>query len=335
MSHQRSRRVTALVLAGVLGAALVAAAALPDRHPATEAVCLQGDPQDTQRDGVLPTSLAAEVYRATRSYPGPCAVYGTPKPMGRAQIQTFAQLRGPQPVRLGFVFDADALDGLPTAMTDGTHCHDVDGNGKVDQHTECVHSHDTTLDLPREFTARVGGPFTWGLITWDPHGHAPGTIYGLPHFDFHLYMQDQAARDAIRTGPCGGEGLINCDDLATAHVPVPDRYRPADFADVGAVVSAMGNHLTDPTGPEFNGATFTHTFMYGAYAGDITFYEPMITRAWLVEVVQSGRGACRDIKPPAAWKVAGWYPTRYCVDYRANRHELSVALTDFVLRSAS
>jgi hypothetical protein len=148
-------------------------------------------------------------------------------------------------------------------------------------------------------------------------------------------MQSKEGRDAIRTGPCGEEGLINCDDYATARKPVPERYMPADYADFGAVVAKMGNHLTDPTAPEFNGQRFTQTFMYGAYDGEITFYEPMMTKAWLEEVKREDGDNCRPIKQPRAWQAGGWYPTSYCVEYRENRKDFTVSVTDFVHREAS
>ncbi|WP_131767446.1 hypothetical protein [Candidatus Protofrankia californiensis] len=346
MSSARPRRTrllgAVLMLGTVVGVAVAAASvsssATPEgstaAKPSGSPVCL------VEADGVehnvkVLSTVTTELYHKTRSYPGPCAVYGEPVVLGDGRIRTYAQLDGVRPFSLGFVFGKNALTNLPTANTDGQHCYDVDGDGTIDEQAECVHSHDFVLELPQQFTEQVGGPFTWALLTWDPHGHAPDPVYGLPHFDFHFYIQDLAARNAIRTGSGSGEGLINGDDYATARVPVSDRYRPDGYFDFGAVVSAMGNHLTDLSSPEFNGNMFTHTFMYGAYNGEITFYEPMITKAWLAEVTGGKADSCTPIKAPAAWKVAGWYPTRYCIEYRKNREELTVSLTDFAYRPAS
>ena len=82
---------------------------------------------------------------------------------------------------------------------------------------------------------------------------------------------------AIRPGPCGE--LIDCDDFKRAQIPVPAQYVHADHIDVGAAVPDMGNHLIDAKSPELvvQGREFTHTFIFGAYDGQITFYEPMIT----------------------------------------------------------
>ena len=56
-----------------------------------------------------------------------------------------------------------------------------------------------------------------------------------------------------------------------------------DHIDVGAAVPDMGNHLIDSKSPELvtKGTIFTHTFIFGAYDGHVSFYEPMITRAYL------------------------------------------------------
>lgn len=299
-------------------------------------VCLVLGRPEKERTVKLPPAAAERLYRATRSYPGPCADYGPSKRLGDGTVRIYSQLAGDRPVSLGFVLDRRALGGLPTEPTDGAHCYDVDGNGTIDPATECVHEHEYLLDLPQRFRDVVGGPFQWAMLNWDPRGHAPAEIYGTPHFDLHFYLQDRAETAAIGTGPCGGGNLVDCADYAEARLPVPARYLPADYLDIDAVVPGMGNHLGDPTAPEFNGQPFTHTFMYGAYGGDITFYEPMITRAWLADLA-AGRvePSCRPLKLPAAWKEAGWYPTSYCMSYRANRQEITVSLTDFVSRPAS
>ena len=44
-----------------------------------------------------------------------------------------------------------------------------------------------------------------------------------------------------------------CDQFEIAKRPLPPNYIHPDFQDVDAVAPAMGNHLIDLTGPEFNG----------------------------------------------------------------------------------
>jgi len=276
----------------------------------------------------------------TRAVPG----FGAPQeetfyspalPMGDGAVRTYAQLRDRQPVSLGFVFTRIALVNLPAARSDGKYCYDRDSNGRIDPNTECVAEHEFVIDLPEQFTERVGGPFTWAMLTWDPYGHAPDHIYGVPHFDFHFYIQDRAATETIRSGPCGGPNLVNCDDYRTGRLPVPARYIPAGYIDIDAVVPGMGNHLGDPAAHEFHGHPFTHTFMYGAYGGTLTFYEPMIAKSWLEQLAGSQTGSCAPVKQPAAWQIAGWYPTMYCIEYQPAQQEFTVSMRDFVLRSVS
>ncbi|MFG1918829.1 hypothetical protein [Micromonospora sp. NPDC048898] len=312
----------------------------PQRADATGkavAVCLVLGRPEIEQDLRLPASVAQRLYQDTRSYPGPCADYGPAQRVGTGgSVRIATQSIGSRPISMSFVFDKGMLTGLPTELSDGKHCYDVNGDGAITRDTECVHEHEYMLELPQRFRQRVGGPFKWAMLNWDPRGHAPDQIYGVPHFDLHFYLQEEAEAMAIRTGPCGGMNLINCDDYARGRKPVPPAYLPAGYVDIDAVVPGMGNHLGDPAAPEFNGAPFTHTFLYGAYDGDITFYEPMINKAWFDDLA-AGRAAnsCTPVKLPAAWEVAGWYPTQYCVAYRPNRQDFTVSMTGFVQRSAS
>ncbi len=134
-------------------------------------------------------------------------------------------------------------------------------------------------------------------------------------------------------GPCAL--LINCDDFVTATLPVPSQYLPQDYVDLGAAEVAMGNHLIDLSSPEFTGQPFTHTFIYGAWNADITFYEPMITLDWFQGMANGTiANQCWDLKLPQAWKDGGHYPTRYCIRYRHNRQDFTVSLEGFVYREA-
>jgi hypothetical protein len=137
--------------------------------------------------------------------------------------------------------------------------------------------------------------------------------------------------EAIRPGPCVEK--INCEDLETATKPVPAPYLPANYADVGAAVPAMGNHLIDTTAPELADppqAEFTHSFIYGAYDGHITFYEPMIAHDFLL----TQPSECKAMSLPEAWETSGYYPTEYCIGYSPEREEYTLSLEKFVYREA-
>jgi hypothetical protein len=257
--------------------------------------------------------------------------YGPAQRLGDGIVQTYVVYKGKTPLTLGYRFTANALKGLPADGSDGKHCYPIEQADKTT--VECVEEYGYALALPRRATEDKRFPFTWALLTWDPHGHAPAEIYGGPHFDFHFYMQSEAAVNAIGTGPCAG--LMNCADLQKALIPVPAKYKPAVYQDVGAVVPGMGNHLMDMDSPEFHGHPFTQTFMYGAYGGNITFYEPMITKAWIEGLAAGRQGSCTTFPQPLAWKKAGWYPTAYCLGYGAKSKVYTVSIADFAYRKAS
>ena len=95
----------------------------------------------------------------------------------------------------------------------------------------------------------------------------------------------------------------------------------------------MGNHLNNSKAPELapNGPKFTHTFIFGAHDGNVTFYEPMITRAFLA----SRPDICVPIKQPQAWAVDGHYPTTYCIHDLGSEGRITGSLEEFVARSAN
>jgi hypothetical protein len=142
-------------------------------------------------------------------------------------------------------------------------------------------------------------------------------------------MEREAVRQ-IRPGPCSE--LIHCDDFKRAQIPIPRHYVHPDHIDVGAAVPDMGNHLIDSKSPELvtQGTLFTHTFIFGAYDGHVSFYEPMITRAYL----ESRPDLCVPIKQPQAWQIEGYYPTTYCIRYLADDERYTVSLEEFVRRPA-
>ena len=165
------------------------------------------------------------------------------------------------------------------------------------------------------------------MLDWNPQGHEPAGIYDKPHFDFHFYIQDLEDVMAIDPGPCSG---LACDDYALATKPVPFEFLPQGYIDVGSVVPYMGNHLIDPGSPEFNGQLFTRTFLYGAYDGHITFYEPMITKASMLDQPNQ----CTALKLPAAYEESGFYPKSYCTEFDTTDQVYRVYLKDFEYRYA-
>lgn len=259
----------------------------------------------------------------------PERIIGWTLDLGEGTVSSYAEVDAAgAPRAIGLVFSARALDGLP-AGSDHHHCFDRDKNGAIDPATECLHTFEHAIPLPDAVARRADVPFKWVLLNWNPSGHIPPGVYDVPHFDVHFYMERIEKVFALRAGPCGPE-FIQCDQFERARKPVPANYVHSDFKDVEAVVPAMGNHLIDLTGPEFQKEPFTRSWVFGVYDGKVTFYEEMVSRAHLL----SGPNRCAPIKSPKAVARRGFYPTVSCLRHDAATGEHSVSLERFVLREA-
>lgn len=252
------------------------------------------------------------------------------QPLGKGRAWVYVALDGNDvPLALGVSMEKSALEGLPEHPNTRSRCFDKNSDGKMDA-SECIGDYELVFAVPP--TAQGALPFKWVGLNWNPHGHpAPAPKpYAEPHFDFHFYLAERAAVRKLRPGPCGE--LIDCEDFKRATKAVAARYVHPDHINVGAAVPDMGNHLIDSKSPELApGGKFTHTFIYGAYDGQITFYEPMITHAFLA----SAPSLCSPIKQPRDWAADGAYPTRYCIRYSERTARYTVSLEGFVRRTAN
>ncbi len=256
---------------------------------------------------------------------------GAPSTIGSGTAAAYAEFEASGAVKaIGVVFSDGALANLPGARSDGHHCFDLNKDGKINLDAECAGWHEWVLPLPSEAGRQPDLPFKWALLNWNPHGHIPPGVYDKPHFDVHFYIEPIEKVFAIESGTCGPE-RVRCDQFAQARLPVPANYMHPDFRDVGAVAPAMGNHLVDLTAPEFTGVPFTRTWIYGAYEGRVTFYEEMVTLAYLA----SRPNDCFPIKKAAAVALSGRYPTLSCIRYRPATSEVTVSLEGFEQRAAA
>jgi hypothetical protein len=332
MNLRRTAALSAALLLAAL-AAIVPSSSASAGGGGDQAVCMvtSGGEQTVQR----PSSVVDQLVENTESYRGVCAQYGERTRLGNGTLTAYSQSEGSRPIAIGLVMTDSVLDGLPTdPPTDGKWCFDKDGNGTVDPMAECTGGYENQLDLPSGFTSTADTPFTFLLANWNPHGHIPVGVYDVPHFDVHFYTGTDAQRTAIRPGPC--PVLVNCDDYAKGKALPASKYIAPDFTDVDAVEPAMGNHLVDPTGPEFNGVPFTRTWIYGVYDTKVTFYEPMVTHQYF-SGLRNGSIAdgCFDFKLPSAFQESAYYPTKYCLRHRDSRGDITVSLENFVHRDAS
>ena len=251
--------------------------------------------------------------------------------VGKGEVVSFAEWeQHGAPRAIGIMISADALASLPSEHSDGHHCFDRNGDGVTARPAECFETHEYVIPLPDAVNRRSDIPFKWVLFNWNLHGHAPPGVYDVPHFDVHFYMTPIADALAIHAGPCGPE-FVDCHHFDLAKVPLPAGLMHPDYSDVDGVAPAMGNHLIDLGGREFHGEPFTRTWMYGAYGGRITFYEEMVTLAYLL----SRPDSCAAIKSPPAVAASGYYPTQRCVRYDANANAPIVSIEGFVYRQAS
>ena len=256
---------------------------------------------------------------------------GSNSSVGNGTVSSYAEFddKG-APKAVGIVVPASVLEGLPTSHSDGHHCIDRNKDGKIDKETECFGAHEWVIPMPSEVARRLDIPFKWVGLNWNPHGHIPPGVYDLPHFDVHFYIEPIEKIFAIEPGFCGPE-FVNCEQFGLATKPLPSNYMHPDFKNVDAVAPAMGNHLIDPTSPEFHGKKFTRTWIYGVYDGRVTFYEEMVT----LDYLQSKPTTCFPLKSPAAVGVRGYYPTQSCIRHLAQTNEYTVSMEGFALREAS
>lgn len=176
------------------------------------------------------------------------------------------------------------------------------------------HSHENNFVL--KFHPKADATiFKHVFLNWNPAGHPPAGIYNLPHFDIHYYTVSSEERDAM-VDPA----KLNADPDAA--------YLPANH--IGAdPVPQMGKHWVDVTSPEFAGAPFTQTFIYGSNNKKVVFFEPMIT----LDFLKNTNSFVRDLPQPAKFEKAGYYPTKMRVE-KANG-VTNVILEGFVQRQAS
>ncbi len=230
---------------------------------------------------------------------------GRVEKIGAGTVQSFVTLAADgAPTSIGVTMSAGALEQLPSRPNTVSRCFDLNADGQHTGH-ECIGDEERILDVPVDVSARL--PFRWISVNWNPAGHH-NTPYASAHFDFHFHVGDRDRVERIRAGRCGE--LADCEDFKVATRPVPPSYLPDGYIDVGAVVPRMGNHLLDSQSPELKDSLpFSSTFIYGAYNGELIFWEPMIT----LEFLQNNPAACLEIRQPAGFRQPGYYPTQYCV----------------------
>jgi hypothetical protein len=221
--------------------------------------------------------------------PGLGDLKGEAVAIGNGTARTFVRANASaQPTAIGIELSTTALDNLPTAMTEWD------------------------LALPAGVSVP---PWDHVAVDWNPQGHEPTAIYGVPHFDFHFYTITSAEQMQIAGGP--------------DNTPVPDANVPQDYASQVISVPMMGVHWADTLSSEFHGSPFDKTFIYGFYQGRMVFVEPMVTRALLA----SEPNAKAVVKQPQQYQQSGLYPSDYSVRYDPATKTVRVTLESLAQHS--
>ncbi len=256
---------------------------------------------------------------------------GEVQKMGAGTLRSYVDIGSDgRPTAIGALLSEAAFSGLPPLKNATSRCFDTNKNGKIDGTSECEGDLEFQMALPAAAIKRGDIPFRWIGINWNAEGHPPA-VWSVPHFDFHFYMASRNEVALIRIGAC--KFFINCNDFRTATTDVPAKYVAPGHVNVKVAVGKMGNHMIDVTTPELAKPPkrgFTHTWVYGSYNGQVTFYEPMITLAYFL----SRPNGCTPIRQPKAWAKAGYYPTEYCIRYANGRAAYTVSLEGLVKRAA-
>jgi hypothetical protein len=244
-------------------------------------------------------------------------IYGESKLFGKGTARTWVKFdEDGYPLDIGVSFTKEALFGLPTE-SDETGDYPLklmlmDGSGNPTFEYE--------LPFPKEVSVK---PFTHMGVNWNPQGHTPEGIFSLPHFDIHFYLMDSEKRYAIKATDDFLEKAYKAPSeefVAAGYFPAPMSAEPR-----------MGVHWVDATSSEFHGETFTRTMIYGFYDGEIVFFEPMVTKSFLL----SKPSTTAPIKQPAAYPQDGYYPSTYSIDYDVDSEEYTVSLNGLTFRPAA
>lgn len=244
--------------------------------------------------------------------------YGPATPLGKGVARAWVSLnRQGEPLSVGVKVSERAIESL---MKEAEKNHE-----REEEHEE---HQSFVLELPKQAESTLYDHFT---LDWNPHGHPAPGIYDLPHFDVHAYMISEEEKVAIvPLAPFGENGEPQFDES-----PAPE-FMPQDYFLEPGIVPAMGAHLLDEIAPEFHGETFTQTFIYGSYKGEIIFHEPMVTVAWLKELKQMEHpNAVFEIKQPDKYQKEGYYPLKYGFMYDHTPGEYVISLDELVFQSGT
>lgn len=238
-------------------------------------------------DTVAPNSNAGTTF-------GPSADFG----QGTARTWVQTDDSG-SPIAIGVALSETAMSGLPTTAPGPSPSAIM-------------------IVLPLPAAAATTG-FDHAELGWNPNGHEPQALYGVPHFDVHFYMATTAVENAIL--PSDPQYAAKAANFPSADF-IPASYVAPPGPPAANAVPRMGLHWTSVASPELHGQPFTKTFIYGSWDGQFIFLEPMVTRAYLLTYPN----ATQAVPQPVKWAKTGRYPTSYTVSFDSTAKEFRFTL---------
>jgi hypothetical protein len=219
-----------------------------------------------------------------------------------AQAQALRMMEGPRaPLGNGTAFAWVALNaqGAPASMGVSISNEALAGLPGEDG--------DVVLQLP-DAARQAGYDHVW--LNWNPHGHEPPGVYGVPHFDVHFYRISVAERERI--DPSDPDY-----DVKLARAPAQGSIPPG-YVQAPGGVPRMGAHWVQANAPEFTGGRFERTLVLGSQDGQVIFVEPMVTREFLLSRTE----VTLPVQTPERSPV--WWPQSYEISFRDGVHGVAL-----------
>lgn len=250
-------------------------------------------------------------------------IVGEQKTLGNGTVRTWLRVdpKTGEPSSLGVTLTEKGLEGLPgdkdSAQTGSQKLRLMDGGPN--------NTFEYELKFPAEAAVTA---FNHMGFNWNPEGHGPRGVFTKAHFDVHFYMATTEYRHEIHVDLQDADPTF----IKTSNLEPPAQFLPPDYKLApNTAEPRMGSHYADVTSPELKPGNFGNIFLIGAHGGNILFWEPMITREYLLKKPQfTGK-----LKLPEAYPVSGYYPTSYSVMYDAAKQEYNIALDGLTFRLSS
>jgi hypothetical protein len=247
-------------------------------------------------------------------------IVGQEMPIGNGTVRTWLKIneKNGTPESIGVTMTEGGLYGLPEdkdpAQKGSLKLKLIDGSPH--------HTFEYEILFPEEAEMTA---FNHMGYNWNPEGHGPlPGVFFEPHYDVHFYMASPEYRHAIKN-----EDLT---DLKILNLEPPKEFLPPKYERApNTSEPRMGTHYADMSSDQLKPGHFSNIFLIGVHDGNIIFWEPMITRNYLL----SKPNFHAELPQPEAYPVSGYYPTAYSVVYDEKRKEFDISLDGLTLRTAS